>query len=222
MIPFHAFSRPKSFEPRPFATFRCGILAAAIIALAPFAASALPLSPPAAIQIKVDYPVENGGKKWIASDTEMRAVYPVPLASFRSVLEDYAGSVNVIPNLAEVHAEAQPDGTVLLSQRYEIVLAGFKFPTLSTIRMSSDVSALPRQFRLSWSFVSSDGSMADSRGYWELTDASEGGQIRTSVRHVSNTLVRKNVIGQDSIMRSFSEKEVAKTLDAIAKAAQKR
>jgi hypothetical protein len=64
--------------------------------------------------------------------------------------------------------------------------------------------------------------MADSRGFWELEDASEGGQARTSVRHVGNTLVRKNVIGQDSIMRSFSEKEVARTLDAIAKAAQKR
>lgn len=205
----------------PQATLHTALLAA-ILALFPFAAQALPLAAPAAVKIKVEYPVENGGKKWIASDTEMRAVYPGALASFRAVLEDYVGSVGVIPNLAEVRVESQSDGTVLLSQRYEIVLAGFRFPTLSTIRMSADLSSLPRLYRLSWSFVSSDGSMADSRGYWELGDASEAGQTRTSVRHVSSTLVRKNVIGQDSIMRSFSEKEVARTLDAIAKAALKR
>jgi len=200
----------------------CTALLAATLALSPFAAHALPLAAPAAVKIKVEYPVENGGKKWIASDSEVRAVYPVPLAAFRAVLEDYTGSVGVIPNLAEVQVQSQSDGTVLLSQRYEIVLAGFRFPTQSTIRMSADLSSLPRRYRLSWSFVSSDGSMADSRGFWELEDASEGGQDRTAVRHVGSTLVRKNVIGQDSIMRTFSEKEVAKTLDAVAKAAQKR
>jgi len=198
------------------------IQCAAVIALFPFAIHALPQPSPAAVKVKVEYPVEKDGQKWIASDSEARAVYPVPLASFRAVLEDYTGAVGVIPNLAEVRVESQSDGTVLLSQRYEIVLAGFRFPTQTTIRMWADLSSLPRLYRLSWSFVSSDGSMADSRGFWELEDASEGGQARTAVRHVGTTLVRKNVIGQDTIMRTFSENEVAKTIDAIAKAAQKR
>ncbi|HCM25422.1 MAG TPA: hypothetical protein DIC34_02550 [Treponema sp.] len=199
---------------------------AAFIALSavfpPAGVAALPLASPAAVKLEVTFPTAKDGNNWIASNTEMRAVYPVALEAVRAVLEDYPSAPKFFPRLVSIQVGEAPDGNVVLTQRYEISVIGIKYPTVSTIKMVGDVSGLPRLYRLNWSFVSSDGSMAESKGFWELSDASEGGEDRVSIRHVSSTLVRKDFPAQVLVMKSFTEKELATTLNSVAEEAKKR
>ncbi len=197
-------------------------LFALLIVFSPAGIAALPLAPPSAVKLDVTFPTAKDGKNWIASDTEMSAVFPVALAAVRAVLEDYPSAPRFFPRLVSMEVGKAPDGNVVLTQRYEISVVGIKYPTISTIKMVADVSGLPRMYRLNWSFVSSDGSMAESKGFWELTDASEEGQERVSIRHVSSTLVRKDFPAQVFVMKSFTEKELATTLNSVAEEAKKR
>ena len=89
------------------------------------------------------------------------------------------------------------------------------------MHLSADVSAFPLVYRLAWSFVGSDGSMADSRGFWEIRDASEDGQTRSALRHRTESLIRKDFPVQERIMRMFVEKELERTLASVVAAASR-
>ena len=193
---------------------------ALMLFFAPLGVFTLPLAPLATSKLEISYPVVASGANWIMLDSDVQGVYPVSVQSIRAVLEDYTSAVDIFPRVAAVRTTSEAAGTVLLTQRYEIEILAFRFPTESTIRMSADLSALPLFYRLSWSFVGSDGSMADSRGFWEIRDASEDGQTRAALRHRTESLIRKDFPVQERIMRMFAEKELQNTLDAVVAAAR--
>lgn len=192
----------------------------------PSASAALP-APPGAAAVRallasgprvLSYEVgrsEDG--KWIRLSSVCEAAYPVPAATLKAILEDYAGAPKVFSRIGWVKIlDRYPDGA--LTEQYSGVLAfGFKFYT--TNRFHQWTSREGPYINLHFEQVTSGGTMRGCDGAWSLVDRS-GSEGPLSFLHYAiafETLAQ--FPGQEAVMRNFGESDILRVLKELGEAA---
>lgn len=156
---------------------------------------------------------------WIRSETEITALFPLPLERIAEVLKDYPSYPNFLPHLKRTVVSPGAGGATRIRQSYEVSVLGYLYRTEYTLDIRVDDS-VPGRWVQSWTLVDSDGSLGAADGSWSLEAEDQGRATR--VTHRNTSLVKSRFPFQAGFMRAVAVKELGAALTALQEETQRR
>lgn len=201
------------------ATAACLFLAAALSYSE--AATRDGLAPPEARIVRIESRAD-GSDRWIETETEFVALFPLPLREVAAVPEDYASYPRYVPHLKRTDVYPRDGSNALIQQHYEIAILGYRYKSEYYLDIDVDASLAPARWVQRWRLAESDGSIGASAGEWVLEDVGTPGSPATRVTHRNRGLVRQSFPLQARIMRSVAERELGRSIAAVRDEARNR
>jgi hypothetical protein len=181
-----------------------------------------PLSDPTSRVLRIEYPAPGAGEDFISSESEVDAVFPLPVEAFRAVLTDFVSYPRFFPRLEKTTVLESGAASALIRQQYSYRGLGYSIPAVYDLALSMDDSVLPSKWTLAWKLAGTDGKLVDSCGSWCLEDVGSPDEPATRVTHRNRSLVRKRVPMQDKLMRSATSRELSRLLVSVYNEARER
>jgi hypothetical protein len=161
-------------------------------------------------RLEITYPEVKDGASWIRSDTRFSGLFAVTPDQFRRVLTDFEKYPDFIPRLVATKVVWENAAAAKVTQRYEINILGYRYPTEYTLQLDMDYSRLPESCTIAWNLIQSDGSVGGAQGRWQLDGvALADGSPGSRVTHSNVSLVKRDFPLQVQVMRMVAEKEMS-------------
>jgi hypothetical protein len=171
--------------------------------------------------IDIVYPVPGEDSRWIGASTEISAVFPVPLAAVRAVLEDFNAYPSFFPRLVRTTVGATAGGERTIRQRYEVNILGYKYPTEYELIIREHDEG-PERWVQAWTLAGSDGTIGATDGAWTLENAGSAEEPTVRVTHTNRSLIKMAFPLQDRIMRLVARPELSSTFLSVYEEARRR
>jgi hypothetical protein len=171
---------------------------------------AVKIGVPVMERMEITYPEVKDGASWIRSDTRFSGLFAVTPEQFRRVLTDFESYPTFIPRLVATKVAWADAAAAKVTQRYEINILGYRYPTEYTLQLDMDYSRLPSACTIAWSLIQSDGSVGGAQGQWQLDAVTlADGSPGSRVVHSNVSLVKRDFPLQVQVMRMVAEKEMS-------------
>ncbi|MCF7913879.1 MAG: hypothetical protein K9L66_01785 [Spirochaetaceae bacterium] len=174
----------------------------------------------------IEYEVITSGLEGdakLASYGDFHVVFPVPLRTFRNVVNDLDSHSGFVPRMVKSESEPLPDkpGSLYTTTlRFKVLFIKAEFTTTTHV-ISEDLEG-KRSITVSRLVRSHNDRISESRESWYLEAVEMNGKEHTYARYKSYMAYSNPVFAQGRALAMFGERDMQKILRAFGEEAKRR